>query len=114
MGGITGALAQVARRCAGTVVAVPEGEITSFEAFALEPHGGDLGGFALIRGDAGKLAQLRYSREFQRLNNRSATVVENFGVVAVLENFGVDAAIPPDQVQQYWQTYQEDITDLLS
>jgi hypothetical protein len=36
-----------------------QGAITSFEAFALEPHGGDLGGFALIRGDAERLAQLR-------------------------------------------------------
>ena len=81
------------------------GEITSFEAFALEPHGGELGGFALIRGDAGTLAQLRYSPEVQRLNSRAATVVQNFGVVT---------AITPDQVQQHFQTYQEDIADLVS
>jgi hypothetical protein len=82
-----------------------QGEITSFEAFALEPHGGDLWGFALIRGDAGTLAQLRYSPDVQRLNSRAATVVQDFGVVS---------AIPPDQVQQFYQTYQEDIADLLS
>lgn len=81
-----------------------QGEITSFETYALEPHGGDLIGFALIRGDAGRLAQLRYSPDVQRLNSRASVVVENFGVVS---------AIPPDQVLQSYQLYQESIADLV-
>ena len=32
-------------------------EIESFEPVFLEPHGGDLGGFILIRGDAEKLSR---------------------------------------------------------
>jgi hypothetical protein len=32
------------------------GEIESFEPVALEPHGGDLSGFFLLRGDQDKLA----------------------------------------------------------
>jgi hypothetical protein len=57
------------------------GQIDSFEPVALEPHGGDLGGFLLIKGDADKLAQVRQDQEFVRLNTRAQLVVENFGVV---------------------------------
>ena len=58
-----------------------EGEIESFEPVALDPHGGDLGGFLLVRGEREKLSRLRYSEEFLRLNNRASLVVENLGVV---------------------------------
>jgi hypothetical protein len=58
-----------------------EGEIESFEAALLEPHGGDLSGFVLLRGDADKLHRVRTSEEFLRLNVRSGLVVQNFGVV---------------------------------
>jgi hypothetical protein len=57
------------------------GEIEGFEAFALAPHGGDLSGFLLVRGDAQKLGQIRASDEFMRLNARARFVVQNFGVV---------------------------------
>ena len=58
-----------------------EGTIESWEAAFLEPHGGDLGGFFLLRGDRDKLAQLRSSDEMLRLNMRAGLVVEGFGVV---------------------------------
>ncbi len=58
-----------------------EGEIESFEPVFLEPHGGDLGGFILIRGDAEKLAALRVSEEFTQFSIRTDLIVENFGVV---------------------------------
>jgi hypothetical protein len=58
-----------------------EGQIESFETVLLEPHGGDLSGFALLRGDADKLHRIRTSEEFLRLNVRSGLVVQNFGVV---------------------------------
>ncbi len=58
-----------------------QGTIESFEPVALEPHGGDLQGFLLIRGDREKLNALRTSEEFLRLNNRAALVVNNLGVI---------------------------------
>ena len=58
-----------------------QGMIESFEPVALEPHGGDLQGFLLVRGDREKLNALRSSEEFLRLNNRNVQVVDNFGVV---------------------------------
>jgi hypothetical protein len=58
-----------------------EGVFESFEPVFLEPHGGDLSGFFLIRGDADKLAAFRVSEDFAQLSIRVGLVVEKFGVV---------------------------------
>ncbi len=58
-----------------------QGEIESFESVFLEPHGGDIGGFTLVRGDRDKLASIRTSDEFARLSTRAQLIVEGFGVV---------------------------------
>ena len=58
-----------------------QGTIESFETVGLEPHGGDLLGFTLVRGDREKLNALRTSEEFLRLNNRATLVVNNLGVI---------------------------------
>lgn len=57
------------------------GEIESFEAVLLEPHGGELVGFLLLRGEAGKLDRLRRSEEFLEYNARGGLALNNFGVV---------------------------------
>ena len=58
-----------------------QGDIDSFEPVFLEPHGGDLAGFFLVRGDQDKLARIRTSDEFRRLSIRATLVTEHFGVV---------------------------------
>ena len=58
-----------------------QGEIQSFEPVALEPHGGDLEGFLLIKGDPDKLARMRGSDEFIALTTRAQQVVDNVGIV---------------------------------
>ena len=58
-----------------------EGQIESFEPVFLEPHGGDLGGFFLIRGDAEKLSKLRVSDEFNEFTIKAGLCVESIGVV---------------------------------
>jgi hypothetical protein len=60
------------------------GDIESIEVAILEPHGGDLGGFILIRGEPQKLAQLRGSEEASRYNLRAGYAVEGFGVISAL------------------------------
>src|SRR5437764_8171326 len=57
------------------------GEIESFDTVILEPHGGDLQGFILLRGDEENLAQLRVDDEFVRMSARASLVVEGVGVV---------------------------------
>ncbi|HTT55281.1 MAG TPA: hypothetical protein VMH35_28150 [Streptosporangiaceae bacterium] len=58
-----------------------DGEIESFEPVLLDPHGGELGGFFLLRGEQDKLARLRASDEFARMTARGELIVENLGIV---------------------------------
>ena len=57
------------------------GAIAGFEPVFLQPHGGDLGGFFLVRGDQQRLSELQASPDFQRLMTRAQLIVEHFGVV---------------------------------
>lgn len=58
-----------------------EGRIDSFEPVLIAPHGGDLAGFVLLRGERAKLDEVRSSDEFERAVTRAATIVENVGVI---------------------------------
>lgn len=58
------------------------GEIDSFEPVFLEPHGGDLAGFVLIRGDADRLHSIRMSDEWMKHMTRGGLMTENFGIVS--------------------------------
>lgn len=58
-----------------------DGRIESFDVALLEPHGGDLGGFALLRGSREQLDAVRASDDVQRVNTRAALVVDRFGFV---------------------------------
>jgi len=58
-----------------------DGKIEGFDVFLLAPHGGDLAGFAILRGEAQSLSQVRFSNEFDRLIARAGSVVDNIGVV---------------------------------
>jgi hypothetical protein len=57
------------------------GAIESFEPCLVSPHGGDLGGFILVRGDRDKLSTLRFSEEFEELVSKCLVNVDGFGVV---------------------------------
>ena len=66
------------------------GEIDSFEPVALEPHGGDLSGFVLVKGDTEKLARLRLSPEFVSLNARATLALDHFGVTGAFFGEGLE------------------------
>jgi hypothetical protein len=76
-----------------------QGAIESFEPVALEPHGGDLQGFLLVRGDQEKLNALRSSDEFLRLNNRASLVVDNLGVFTAFIGEGLQRLFADFQTQ---------------
>lgn len=61
-----------------------QGEIESFEPVLLEPHGGELGGFFLLRGDQDKLSRVRGSEEFEQLTLRAELIVDNVGVTGAV------------------------------
>jgi hypothetical protein len=80
-----------------------EGTIESFDTAILEPHGGDLDGFFILRGSQERLAQLRVAEEFVRLTTRAGLVVEGVGVVGASMGDGLQDSIA---------TYQQAISDL--
>ncbi len=65
------------------------GEIESFEPVLLEPHGGDLGGFFLIRGDRDQIERLRAHEDFRRINTRAGLVVDGLGVIEAYVGSGL-------------------------
>jgi hypothetical protein len=70
-----------------------QGQIESFEAVLLEPHGGDLGGFFLLRGQRDAIARVRAGEDFERLLTRAGLVVESLGVVGGSVGEGLARAI---------------------
>jgi hypothetical protein len=58
-----------------------EGKIQSFEPVFLRPHGGDLGGFFLVRGERDALNAMLASPEWERLSNRVQAIATHYGVV---------------------------------
>ena len=79
------------------------GTIESYEVVFLEPHGGDLDGFILARGDREKIVSLRSSDDYTRLLTRGQFVVSSLGAV------GASVA---DGIQDGITMYQEAISDL--
>jgi len=59
-----------------------EGRIASFDPVLLAPHGGDLAGFVVVRGEQSALDSVRSSPDFLRLVTRAGAVVDNIGVVS--------------------------------
>jgi hypothetical protein len=70
-----------------------EGKIESFEVVLLAPHGGDLAGFALLRGSAEQMAALRSDDEFERRTARADLIVERQGVVDAAVGEGIGRAM---------------------
>ena len=80
-----------------------DGKIESFEVALLYPHGGDLAGFALLRGTQEGLAALQAEEDFQRMTTRASQIIENLGIVS--------AAIGDDLGKQIG-LYQEAVDEL--
>ena len=78
------------------------GQIESFEPVILQPHGGDLAGFLLVRGTLDQLTALQRSEGFLRLNARANLVVDSFGVVPAYIGEGLQGqlGIYAEQVQE--------------
>jgi hypothetical protein len=58
-----------------------QGKIDGLDAWLLAPHGGDLNGFLLVRGERDQLDEIQRSREFERLLTQGGMVLHGLGVV---------------------------------
>ena len=65
------------------------GAIDSYEAIFLDPHGGDMNGFFLIRGAASKLDALMASEDWQSHIVRASLHLEGSGAVRGITGEGV-------------------------
>jgi hypothetical protein len=70
-----------------------EGRIESFDVVLLEPHGGDLLGYALLRGEREALGALRVDEEFEQMITRADLIVEGLGVVGAILGDGLERGI---------------------
>ena len=80
-----------------------EGKIEDFEVVLLTPHGGELQGFALLRGSEEQIGALRADEEFARRVTRADLIIESQGVV--------DAAIG-EGITRGMVQYQSEVDDL--
>ncbi len=76
-----------------------QGLIESFEPVLLDPHGGDLRGFILVRGEPDNLNRLRADEQFQQLLARARLVVDNLGAVNAYVGGGLQAQLAVYQEQ---------------
>ncbi|GHO47790.1 hypothetical protein [Ktedonospora formicarum] len=82
-----------------------EGKIESFEAIALEPHGSDLNGFVMLRGEKESIARLRVEDEF------TSIIV---GVQLVHRHVRVVGAYVGAEMQSLFAMWDEQEVKLLS
>jgi hypothetical protein len=77
-----------------------DGRIESFEVALLEPHGGELQGFVLLRGSEDQIDTVRREEDFQRLMTKASLLVDDLGLIPAYIGEGLGRAI---------SIYQEEI-----
>jgi hypothetical protein len=58
-----------------------DGRIESCELALLDPHGGDLLGYAMLRGSEDQIDAVRRDENFIRLMTKASLIVENLGII---------------------------------
>jgi hypothetical protein len=81
-----------------------EGRIESFEVCLLEPHGGDLQGFMLLRGSQEQMDAVHNDEEFQQQLTRAGLIVEGLGIVPA--SFG-------EELGRQMGVYQAQVAELV-
>jgi hypothetical protein len=76
-----------------------DGKIEDFEVVLLTPHGGDLAGFALLRGSEDQMSALRADEEFQRRVARADLIIDSQGVVDAVIGEGLARGIAQYQAE---------------
>jgi hypothetical protein len=66
-----------------------DGRIAGMDVALLDPHGGELGGFFMVKGSEAQCAALTNDEEFRRASIDASLLVENFGVVPAAIGDGV-------------------------
>jgi hypothetical protein len=70
-----------------------DGRIESFDVALLEPHGGELAGYVLLRGSEEQIDAVHHDETFQRLMQRADLIVDGLGIVPALVGDGLARGI---------------------
>ena len=77
-----------------------QGWFESFDFVGLTPHGGDLNGFILLRGERAKLDELRRTDEFEAFAFQLMTMFDRVGVVPGLSWEGIQKVMARRRAQR--------------
>jgi hypothetical protein len=66
-----------------------DGRIEGMDVSLLDPHGGELGGFFMVRGSEAQCAALLDDEEFRRATIDASLIVDHLGVVPAVIGDGV-------------------------
>jgi hypothetical protein len=58
-----------------------DGRVEDFEVALLDPHGGELLGFVMLRGSEDQIDAVRRDQDFQRLMTKGSLVVDDLGII---------------------------------
>jgi hypothetical protein len=77
-----------------------DGRIESFDVALLEPHGGELQGYVLLRGSEEQIDAVRRSEDFERVMTKGSLIVEDLGVInaAIGEGLARSMAIYQEEI----------------
>ena len=77
-----------------------DGRIEDFEVALLDPHGGELQGYVMLRGSEEQIDSVRRSEDFQRVMTKASLVVNDLGIIgaSIGEGLGRAIAIYQDQL----------------
>jgi hypothetical protein len=70
-----------------------DGRIESFDLALLNPHGGELQGFAMLRGSEAQIDAAGRDEDFQRLMTKASLVVDDLGIIPAAINEGLARAM---------------------
>jgi hypothetical protein len=65
------------------------GTISAHEHFFLDPHGGDLNGFTVLRGERNKLSTMLNSDEWHTISAKAVITLEGFGAIHGVTGEGI-------------------------
>jgi len=70
-----------------------DGRIESFDAALLNPHGGDLQGFVMLRGSEAQIDAVGRDDDFLHVMTKASLIVENLGIIPAAINEGLARAM---------------------
>jgi hypothetical protein len=70
-----------------------DGRIEDYEVALLDPHGGELQGYVMLRGSEEQIDSVRRSEDFQRLMTKASLIVDDLGIIGASIGEGLGRAI---------------------